>query len=117
MKNFLFTPFKRTFREMELNKQIKEEIAQSDLKGSVMPRFITMNYMFLIIYGIFYIAAIYLIFESFFKPVSLLKLVLIVLLTWYFSSLHKNIYPKARKIYLKSIGYGVEKDNYCKDSL
>src|SRR5699024_3470682 len=117
MKNFLFTPFKSNFREMEINKQIKEEIAQSDLKESVMPRFITMNYMFLIIYGIFYIAAIYLIFESFFKPVSLLKLVLIVLLTWYFSSLHINIYPKTRKNYLQCIEHEDEKDNYCKDSL
>lgn len=109
MMSFLFSPFKRAWQEMEINKQIKEDIAQSDLKGSIMPGFITMNYMFFIIYGIFYTAAIYLIFESVFKPVSLLKLVLVVLLIWYFSSLHKNIYPKTRKNYLKSVGYDVEK--------
>lgn len=109
MIRFLFSPFKRTLREMEINKQIKEKIAQSDLKGRVMPRFIMMNYMFFVIYGVFYTAAIYLIFESFFKPVSLLKLVLVVLLIWYFSSLHKNIYPKTRRNYLKSIGFDVEK--------
>lgn|SRR5690625_7157486 len=105
MMNILLSPFKRTLREREINKQIKEDLSQSDLKVSSMSGFVTMNYMFFIIYGVFYTAVIYLIFESFLEPASLLKLVLVLLLIWYFSALHKNIYPKTRKNYLKSIGY------------
>lgn len=113
MRN-LFTPFKRTLREMKINKEIKDDISERDLKGRIMPGFITMNYMFFLIYGIFYTAAFYLIFASFFEPLSLLKLVLVVLLIWYFSLLHKNVYPKTRTNYLKSIGYD-KKNNDTND--
>lgn len=106
--SFLFSPFKRTLREMKINKEMMEKLAQSDRKINIMPGFVTMNYMFFLIYAIFYTAIIYLLFASFFDVLSLLKLGLILLLVWYFSALHKNVYPKTRKNYLDRIGYDGE---------
>jgi len=65
MKNFLLYPFKIALQEIEINKQIKEELSQSDLKIKAMPGFIPMNYMFFIIYVILYLAILYLIVGAF----------------------------------------------------
>src|SRR5690625_8054311 len=96
MMNILLSPFKRTLREREINEPIKEDLSQSDLKVSSMSGFVTMNYMFFIIYGVFYTAVIYLIFVSFLEQASLLKLIIVILLLWYFSSSYHNIYLNSR---------------------
>lgn len=105
MKTFLLLPFKLALREMETNKQIKEELLQSNLKIKGMYGFVYMNYMAFVMYIMLYIEILYFIVGIIITPLAIIGVAIMILFTWGVTSVHKNVYPKTRENYLKSIGY------------
>src|SRR5699024_10777322 len=98
--------FRISFQEIKVNNQIKKELYERNSKMNIFSSFIYMNYMFLIMYFIVYIALLYLVVVGIFlNPLAFIPLVTTTIFLCIATLIHAKVYPKTRKDYLKSINF------------
>lgn len=111
MKDFLMHPFKLAREEIRKNKQLIKKSESHKLKVGLRP-FIYMSYMFMVvIFGLYLSVPYYFIGGIFITPIALLGMIPSVIMIWMGVRLYKNVYPKTKENFLKSIDHANEKQH------
>lgn len=101
MLNAFIFPFKFGIQEIKKDNAFRKTV-QSKVIKSIILGFIGQAFMFLFIMSVMYMALSYIVVVTiFFDLVTFVVFPFILLMTWFFIALFKNVFPKVKKNFLK----------------
>lgn len=99
MKQLTF-PFRLGIRELKKDNAFRKTVQSKVIKTTLLG-FMGQSCLFLFFMLVIYITVLYIIVVTFIDPKSIIGLPIVLFMLWFFISGFKNMFPKAKKNYLK----------------